>query len=172
MSCDMRSILWAGIFLAMTILHPLFGNTYFGTPPKKWQCVHDSTQLPKRILVLYVGQGSTRFAPTLHLAMENIQEPLDAYLQSAKAYHETTPGTTCQDLGILSTASGDARLLQIQSMSAYGEVILLQAYVLDAQCVYVATATALKEDFEHLAPIFYDALRSVQVKNRLPTKSA
>lgn len=154
--------------------NPSLDATYFDSPPPGWQCLEDSAQLPQRVHVLYVGKGTTRFAPTIHLSSEEISQSLEEYMLSARHYHERSPEAHCHDLGQVATQSGVARLIQIDSPSVYGQAHLLQAYILHEGEAFVITGTALKEDFNAFSPVFYETVRSfhlVSEKNRLRTKS-
>lgn len=137
--------------------------SYFRKPPKGWQCVEDRAQLPGNVLVLYVGEGSTRFSPTIHVASDPLKQNLESYIAGAKKYHERNIEATCHDLGQIQTKSGPARMIQIQSPSVYGEVILLQAYFVQDCKAYVVTGITLKEDFKEFSPLFYETIQTFDV---------
>ncbi|MBS0623394.1 MAG: hypothetical protein JSS62_02105 [Verrucomicrobia bacterium] len=157
-------------FLPFFLTASVFGS-YFDHPPVDWQCIDDPAQLPKTVHVLYVGHGTTRFAPTIHLSSEPLASSLEDYIQTAKNYHQRSPDALCQDLGRIETCSGIGRVIKIDSPSVYGEVSLLQAYILCQQRAYVVTGTSLKEDFGSFSEEFYRTVQSFHLKNCVQTKS-
>lgn len=147
------------LFLLSLVLCPLEG-AYFKKPPSGWVCVEDASQLPAKVLALYTGKGSTRFAPTIHVASDPLNQPLEAYIEQAKAYHNRNIGATCVDMGQIMTPEGMARLIQINCTSVYGNVSLLQAYLNCNQKAYVITGISLKDDFKGFSPLFYETVQT------------
>jgi hypothetical protein len=152
----MRIIILSIFFLVAQRLEAGF----FLNPPKGWQCIEDTLQLPSKVLSLYIGHGGTRFAPTIHVSFDPLSQSIDQYYQGARAYHNRIPGCLCQDLGSLSTHCGPAKILKIESPSVYGNVVLLQAYIEHNQKAYVVTGTTLKEEYENFSPFFFQTIQS------------
>lgn len=139
---------------------PSIEGSYFRHPPTGWQMVEDPSQLPDRVLVLFVGHGKTRFAPTLYLACDPLNQPISLYIQQAKTYHQRNEKTSCQELGEMETLAGPARILKIESPSVYGDMTLLQAYIPASGEVYVLTGISLRNEFAAFSKVFYETLCS------------
>lgn len=149
------------------ILLFLFSNQCFAdfhlTSPKGWDRVDDITQLPKTVECLYIGTGKSTFRPTLNVALEATNMELNEYFAAAKVYHEKEPESHCQELGIIKTKAGDAKILQIDRASGWGPVRFIQASIILDQTAYVITGTCLREEFGKFCPLFFEAIQSFQV---------
>lgn len=139
---------------------PYLEGSYFTHPPTGWQVIEDRSQLPERVLVLFVGQGRTRFAPTLYLACDPLNQNITNYIHQAMTYHQQNSKTDCQDLGEIQTHEGTAYILKLDSPSIYGEMTLLQAYIPSQGKVYVLTGISLRSEFASFSKVFYETLCS------------
>lgn len=137
-------------------------------PPKGWNCISDTDQLPQKVCRLYIGSGTSQFSPSINIACEPTSLSDAEYLAMAKSYHEATAGTRCQALGTIETTSGTAQLLQIDRPTEWGNVRFIQATLLDQQTAYVITATCLQKEFASLSSKIFKSIKSfsIQPENR------
>jgi hypothetical protein len=140
-------------------------NSFFHQPPKGWECIQDSSQLPLKIKVIYIGKGTAgkSFTPSINVANEITSLPIGEYVNMAKTYHEKEGGSRCLHLGKVKTLAGEAEMFQIDRPSQWGAIRFLQAILIVHEQAYVVTATCLKEDFSSLSAIFFKAIQSFQL---------
>ena len=141
----------------------LFGAFHLD-PPKGWDCVSDTSQLPKKVHCIYIGSAKSALRPTLNVAIEPTHETLSNYYAAAKTYHISEPDTTCQDMGVIKTKCGEAKILQIDRTSNWGNVRFIQASIIIDQVAYVITGTCLREDFSTCCTTFFDTIQSFNVE--------
>ncbi|MFN0065609.1 MAG: hypothetical protein ACKVOH_05165 [Chlamydiales bacterium] len=137
--------------------------------PKDWECIDDPEQLPKKVQLIYIGPAKARFNPSLNLAVEETDMPLQEYVHTAKEYHESVAETQVVALGNLQTRSGTAILLQIDRPTNWGAVRFIQATIVKDNVAYVMTATCLQEEFGDHCSAFFDCFKSFEVKKPLKT---
>jgi hypothetical protein len=157
------------LFFLYSAFIPAYGEEkYIANPPKGWECIHDASQLPQKIKVIYVGKGTANnpFAPSINVACETTSMLIGEYVSLAKAYHEGERGTRCTALGKMNTESGAAELLQIDRPSQWGPVRFVQAMLIREGEAYVVTATCLKEDFSALSSQVFKAIQSLTLPEK------
>lgn len=151
------------IISTLLLTTPLFG-TFHLDAPKGWDCVSDTAQLPKKVQCIYIGTAQSALRPTLNVAVEPTNETLNNYYAAAKSYHISEPDTHCNDLGVIITKCGQAKMMQIDRVSTWGNVRFIQASIIIDQVAYVITGTCLREDFSACCATFFDTIQSFNVE--------
>jgi len=128
--------------------------------PKGWDCITDTEQLPTKIKMICIAAGKWDFTPSINLASEESDLVLDKYVKRAKEYHELTADTHCCYLGSIKTAAGEAKLLQIDRATAWGQMRFIQAAILIDGVAYVMTATCLQKDFAVFFREFFQSMKT------------
>jgi hypothetical protein len=143
------------------------------TPPKGWTNVPRNTLPPEAqsdfVRVHVKGKGAP-VPPTVVLAVEKTTVDLRTYLQNCIEDHEAHVDSTCKKLGSIQTASGPASLLQVDRLTKWGEMRMLQSVILLDDTAYVMTATALQEEFPQYYKEFFGAIQSIKIREGLFTK--
>ncbi|MFT4551516.1 MAG: hypothetical protein ACI9S8_000129 [Chlamydiales bacterium] len=142
------------------------------TPPRDWKIVPRNT-LPTEAQSDYIkihvkGEGG-HFPPSINLAIQATDLDLRSYMQESMMEHESHVDSTCKKLGSIQTASGPASLMQIDRLTGWGNVRLLQSFVQHKGSVYVITGTALQEDFPQYYKEFFEAIQSLKIDDGLFT---
>lgn len=134
-------------------------------PPHGWEKIHEIEQLPKKVLMIYVGSSSVNnhFTPTINIAQEKTTLPIKEYIIQAKQYHEGLGNTRCQLLGQLKTPSGPVEILQIDRPTQWGDMRFIQAMLIEGSDAYVVTATCLKEEFGALSSQIFKSIQSLSI---------
>lgn len=130
------------------------------TPPQGWECIQDTEQLPKKVILVYIGSGNGALAPSLNVACEETTMTIKEYVTLAKAYHESEGDTRCSLLGTLETKAGTAHMLQVDRSTQWGNVRFIQAVLLRESMAYLITATCIQEEFSSLSSQFFKAIQS------------
>lgn len=131
------------------------------TPPKGWNCIDAATELPQKIVAVYIGPAKDKFTPSINIACEETAKNMTEYLNNAKTYHEMQGDAQCKNLGTVSTQAGEAHLLQVDRATSWGKVRFIQAILLQDHYAYVVTATCLQKEFATLAPQFFKSIQSL-----------
>ncbi|MCB1180414.1 MAG: hypothetical protein KDK55_00125 [Chlamydiia bacterium] len=156
-----KSLLTKCFFLALFLISPIFANDSFHLNlPKEWKKISDASQLPNKVVALYVGKKRGQFTPSVNLARETTELDGAAYAKLAKNYHENLPDTTCRPLGHIEIAENVTNLLQIDKETAWGGLRFLQATLVSNGTAYVITATAQVSEYASLYPLFYEAIKT------------
>ncbi|MCC5831420.1 MAG: hypothetical protein JJU12_00050 [Chlamydiales bacterium] len=150
-------------FILLCFNYALTAETFSLTPPKGWDCINDPGQLPQRVSIIYIGAGKTQFTPSLNVATEPTDLPLDQYLSIAKSYHQAQGDTRCKQLGTVDTRAGKAQLLQIDRVTQWGNVRFIQAVLIRDKKAYVVTATCLQEEFSSLSSQIFKSIQSFTI---------
>lgn len=147
-----------GLYTSMTTL--LFAVSYKLEAPQGWECINDPKQLPAKVKVVYVGSGKWQLTPSINLAVEESSRTIDEYLEEAKAYHEKSAATKVTKLGIVKTKAGEAKVLQIDRATNWGNVRFIQATLMVNKNAYVITATCLQEEFGQVSRAIFQTIQS------------
>lgn len=135
------------------------------TPPKGWECITDTSQLPQKILKLYVGGSKSKFTPSINIASEESAATIEDYVRAAKMYHESQPNVKCTLMGKVDSKSGlPLHLMQIDTSTQMGNVRFIQAITIKNKVAYVITATCLQEEFSHLSSQFFKAIQTFSIQ--------
>lgn len=134
-------------------------------PPQNWQYITDPSQLPTKVLCIFIGHSDGQFAPSLNIAREPTKLTLAEYTALAKRYHETQESSIVQNMGCIETCTGTAELLQIDQQTSFGPVRFLQGAIVREGTAYVITATCLQKDYAHFYPEFLTAIRTFNINN-------
>jgi hypothetical protein len=130
---------------------------YF-TPPTGWEIAQLKNPSP-HVKIGFIGIGSTPFRPSINLASESVDVSLKEYVQAVKKIQMEDPTVQWRDLGKLSMKGGLGRLIEMTNSSPFGQIKILQAFLLKGDTVYILTAALLKEE---LAQFQTDLLKSFQ----------
>ncbi len=141
----------------------IFGNPipYF-IPPDGWECVHPQ-QLDSYIQIAFLGKGQSDLRPSLNLAVEEIDIPLNKYIKAVREIHETEMKVAWRDLGPFTFKSGKGRLAEITSATPLGEIKMLQGIFVQEGHAYILTGAVLKEDFSAWQNSLLNALHSLSI---------
>lgn len=136
-------------------------------PPTNWEAA-----LPKKddpyVQIGFVGTGSTSFRPSINLTVEEeVDLSLKEYVKAVKEIHTADPKTKYRDLGSFRTMAGEARLIELTSPSAWGEVNMLQALIVKDKKAYILTAALLKQDVASLQKSVLASLQSLRFQEDL-----
>lgn len=154
-------ILFAQDPLSTQTVHPV---CYFH-PPANWE-IAQPKHLSPHVQIGFIGKGSTQFRPSINLAFEEVEDvSLKEYLKAVKELHLAQTNTKWRDLGKFPMQAGEGRLTEITSVSAWGEVKMLQAIVLKENIAYILTAAVVKPD---LPKFQAEILKSFQSLNLVP----
>lgn len=165
-------IVFLFVFMCGALISGYGDEKYIANPPKGWECIHDPSQLPHKVKVIYIGKGIANhpFTPSINVSCEKTSLPINEYVTVAKAYHEGQYDTRCTLLGKVKTAAGTAELLQIDRSSQWGAMRFIQAMLIRDGEAYVVTATCLKNDFSTLSSQLFKAIQSLTIPESEFTK--
>lgn len=152
-------------FVCFCIGYALFANEPSITVPKGWSCVKDTSQLPQKIVVVYVGPSKNQFTPSINIACENTDLSCEKYIELAKKYHESTGDARCKFMGSIATQAGSASILQIDRSTQWGNIRFMQAILIRSNVAYVVTTTCLQEEFAALSSQFLRSIQSFTIKS-------
>lgn len=138
---------------------------YFA-PPEGW-LLTDPKYLAPNVRIGFLRKGKKEFCPSLNLAVEKVNVPIEKYLAAVKKIHQSNLNDRWRDLGKIKTQAGEARLTEIDTTSPFGPVRLLQLILLKDGCAYILTAGALREEFSSFYKEFEQAFHSLNVTSDL-----
>ena len=131
-------------------------------PPSGWQCALPKN-LSQYVRVGFIGNGSTQFHPSINLAIEDVDTSQREYVKAVKEIHLADPKTTWRDLGKFTMKAGVGNLTEISSSSAWGEVKMLQAILVQNKKAYILTAAVLKKDYTRFQKEILESLQSLSL---------
>lgn len=169
----LKIALIALLFVCAPLL-PLYSDVadFIVHPPKGWERIDDPSQLPQKIRIIYIGKSAAHssFTPSLNVACEKTNLPIQEYVAYAKSYHEGQSQTVCKPLGKVKTEAGVAEVLQIDRPSQWGDIRFVQAMLIQGGEAYVVTATCLKEEFSGLSVQMFKAIQSLSIPKNVASK--
>ncbi len=164
----MKLFLWVFIFCAEVCLFaeksPV--SFCFFLPPQEWE-IADPTTLSSRVKIAFFKPKSHGFFPSINLSVEKTSVSLSDYLKAVKAIHEQDRNNHWRALGKVHTAAGLAQLTEIDTLSEWGPVRMLQLILLKEGHAYVLTAAALKKEFSKFYKEIQTAFRSLTLTTDL-----
>lgn len=122
-------------------------NYCYFKPPKEWELAQSKNLHGSVKIGFLTKSASSGFCPSLNLATEKVDIPLEAYIKAVKTIHESNRKNRWRDLGRMNTPSGPARLTEIDTHSEWGPIRLLQLISIKDGTAYILTAASLKEEF-------------------------
>ena len=131
----------------------------FFTPPPRWDFA-DPKALAPRVKIAFVGKTKYALAPSINLAVEEVQVELPEYVKAVEALYKKARKTSWHHIGFIKTQAGPAHLMQIDTETKYGPLRKLQLIFIKENTAYVLTAAALKKEFSFHLHAFQKALRS------------
>jgi hypothetical protein len=138
----------------------------FFIPPENWDIADPRTLSPK-VKMAFVKNSGKGFCPSINLAIEETDVSLADYLKAVKAIHEQDRNNHWRSLGKVRTAAGLAQLTEIDSITEWGSVRILQLILIKDKHAYVLTAAALKEEISNYYKDIQSAFRSFTLSNDL-----
>ncbi len=130
-------------------------------PPEGWHLA-DPKSLPSHVKIMVVGKGSSTFPPSINLATDEFKGSLKEYLKVVHAINKKL-GADAKDLGQIATLAGEARLLQIDTPTAWGTERQMQVILVKNGMAYILTASALEKEFSRFYPQFFQSLKSLKI---------
>ncbi len=127
----------------------------------------DAKALSPRVLAGFVKKSKAGFCPSMNLSIEQVDLPLQKYVQQVKKLHEKDRTTRWRDLGTIKTRAGLGRLTEIDSKSKWGDVRMLQMILVKEGKAYILTTAAPKDDFATFYPEIKKSLSSFVLLNDL-----
>lgn len=134
------------------------------TPPSGWRLV-DPKNLPKSVLVMVVGKGSSDFPPNMNLGYEKFEGSLKEYMRKIVKVELDNAHAEWKDLGTIQTEAGDAQLIQIDSKTKWGIERQMQALIKKEDTIYILTASALRSEFPGFYKDFFNSIRSLKINS-------
>lgn len=138
----------------------------FFLPPKGWE-IADPNALSQHVKIAFLKKGNKGFCPSINLAIEETQASLNEYLKAVKAIHERDRRNEWRSLGKVRTQAGLAQLTEIDSVTEFGPIRMLQLIFLKQGYAYVLTTAALKEEFSEHYKDFQSTFRSLTLTTDL-----
>ncbi len=135
------------------------------TPPAGWSQAEE-TSLPKYVLAMVIGKGTSNFPPSINLAYDYAPDGLQEYMKVVRQLNDAK-GIPFKDLGTIRTQAGDARLLQLDLATEQGTIREMQVIYNRGDTAYILTAAALKDEFSTFYKDFFTSLRSLNVNRTL-----
>ncbi len=136
------------------------------TPPKGWEIANPQF-LAKTVQIAFLKKSIRGFSPSINLAIEKSNLSLSEYLSVIRQIHESDKRNRWRQLGKVHTLSGIGQLTEIDAVTEFGAVRMLQLILLKQGYAYVVTAAALKEEIAQYYKEFQSAFRSLQVTSDL-----
>ena len=133
------------------------------SPPSGWQCALPKNLSP-HVQVGFIGKGASQFHPSINLATEEIDISLKEYVKAVKEIHIAEKNTAWRDLGKFSMKGGVGRLTEITSPSAWGDVKMLQAILVQEETAYILTAAVLKKEYPSFQKEILQSLQSLSLQ--------
>ncbi|MBA3957626.1 MAG: hypothetical protein H0X51_04420 [Parachlamydiaceae bacterium] len=130
------------------------------TPPAGWRFADTKSQ--KHVHTMVVGKGQRELPPSITLGTDRSPGTLKEYLKRIKGISESKGGDW-KDLGNILTDAGEARLVQEDMKTQWGELRIMYVILLKNGTAYILTAAALKEEFAKFYPEFFRSMRSLRI---------
>ncbi|MCB1109817.1 MAG: hypothetical protein KDK64_02460 [Chlamydiia bacterium] len=129
-------------------------------PPSHW-LISDPSKYEKGIKVTFIASKKKMFTPSLTLSTEKVgNATVEDYTHALeKIYH----GKTFQKLGTFETAVGTGHLFQIDQKSQWGDIRLLQAFVLHDGYALIQTGACLRKEFLNVHEDYLKTFKSLRV---------
>jgi len=117
----------------------------------------------KAVKHVFLQKDRQGFVPSINYSVDLMTTPFTVYFKELKNYYKSNPNNRIHDLGSITMAGAEGRVLEIDSTNNWGEVKLLQASVTIDGNLHIITACALKDDFEGMRTDFLKTFRSFQL---------
>jgi hypothetical protein len=148
-------------FLFLTPIFLFSEKTPLFTPPSGWECASPKA-FSSHVCIGFVGSGKNIFfRPSINLATEQVDISLKEYVQAVKKIHLADPLIQLRDLGETSCKIGTAHLLELSSLTPYGEVRMLQFISLYEHTAYLLTGAVLKEEYLNFYSLLLQSFHSL-----------
>lgn len=134
---------------------------YF-VPPVNWEAATPKS-LSSYVQIGFVGKSSSEFCPSINLATEEVDVPLNQYVKAVKKIHAEEANTSWRDLGKFMMQAGEGRLTEITTSSPWGDVKILQALFVKDHTAYILTGASLKQEFAQFQNDFLKTFRSLSL---------
>lgn len=158
-----KSIIFSYIMLSCMPLLANEGIVQF-TPPQGWHFADVQSKM-NNLRTMVVGPGqSNKLRPCITLGVEHqFKGTIKDYVKLAQAL-STSHGAEFKDLGTIRTQAGEARLLQEDSDTTWGNLRTMHVILLKNETVYILTAGASKEEFPKYYSEFFRSMKSLRIE--------
>ncbi|ANH78868.1 hypothetical protein [Candidatus Chlamydia sanziniae] len=135
--------------------------------PTSWQCIDDKVQLPEKLDVVFIGQGTGSLTPTINIAQEVTSKQLSEYIEEILAYHKANELTLESSVFTqIQSPSGEFTIIKTEKKSSWGRVFCLQAVTIVNHNAYIVTSTATLDDYPTLSFTFLKTVASFQLTSK------
>ncbi|AAP05429.1 hypothetical protein [Chlamydia caviae] len=140
------------------------GDEYSIRIPSNWQCINDKTQLPEKLDVVFIGQGTGSLTPTINIAQEITSNNQSAYIEEILTYHKSNEMTLESSVFThLQAANGEFTIIKTEKNSSWGKVFCLQGVAVINHKAYIFTSTATLDDYPNVSLIFLKTVSSFKL---------
>ena len=149
---------WLLLLLASSLLsaEPFFTLI---EPPKGWR-ISNPSLYEKGVKITLIAPSKKGFTPSLTLSSEKVGEiTYETYEHALKTLYRLDH---FQKLGTFSSLAGTGHLYQIDRKSQWGEIRLLQGFILHRGYALILTGALLKSDFLKFLETYQAAFCSLQ----------
>ncbi len=99
----------------------------------------------------------------MNLATEEVDISLKEYVKAVKDLQQSDPQTQWRDLGVFRMKGGTGKLVEMTNASPYGELKVLQVFLVQNKRAYILTAAVCKEDFPKMQSELLKSFRSLDL---------
>ena len=151
------------LFIVLLVCHPLQGASFvFFHPPTGWSLTNPTT-LKENTQVGFVASKRKSFTPSINLSLDLSGPNQEAYINAVRQYYESDQNKEVRFISSIQTKSGSAQLMQIEWHKVWGDVVILQSFLMQEEHVYILTASCLKKEFSSLRNTLLQSFRTIQI---------
>ncbi|AGE75262.1 hypothetical protein AO9_03520 [Chlamydia psittaci Mat116] len=138
--------------------------------PNNWQCINDKTQLPEKLDVVFIGQGTGSLTPTINISQEIISKNQPEYIEEILAYHKANDMTLESSVFThIQSLHGEFTIIKTEKNSSWGRVFCLQGVAVINHKAYIFTSTATLDDYPNVSLIFLKTVSSFKLSEKEAT---
>ncbi|WP_139414506.1 hypothetical protein [Chlamydia abortus] len=138
--------------------------------PSNWQCINDKTQLPEKLDVVFIGQGTGSLTPTINVSQEIISKHQPEYIEEILAYHKANDMTLESSVFThIQSLNGEFTIIKTEKNSSWGKVFCLQGVAVINHKAYIFTSTATLDDYPNVSLIFLKTVSSFRLSEKEAT---
>ncbi|BAE81096.1 conserved hypothetical protein [Chlamydia felis Fe/C-56] len=146
------------------------GDEYSIRIPSNWQCINDKTQLPEKLDVVFIGQGTGALTPTINIAQEITSKNQSEYIEEVLAYHKANDMTLESSVFThIQSPNGEFTIIKTEKNSSWGKVFCLQGIAVINHKAYIFTSTATLDDYPNVSLIFLKTVSSFKLSAKEAT---
>ncbi|QXE26949.1 hypothetical protein [Chlamydia buteonis] len=138
--------------------------------PNNWQCINDKTQLPEKLDVVFIGQGTGSLTPTINISQEIISKNQPEYIEEILAYHKANDMTLESSVFThIQSLNGEFTIIKTEKNSSWGKVFCLQGVAVINHKAFIFTSTATLDDYPNVSLIFLKTVSSFKLSEKEAT---